>query len=271
MTDREKSERICYLQGIIREHEKEIQTLREDLEHSFPSDNFSIFDMPGEIWKDIENYEGLYQISNKGRVKSLSRRVERMRVGKDFSYQSQEKIRKPLKDGCGYLFVDLQLENRFKNEKIHKLVALNFIGIPEGKKEVNHKNGVKRDNRVENLEWVTRSENLSHAIRTGLRLNKFSGLGSKNPKSKPVLQYTMGGDFIREFSGQQEAWRETGIHQATISANCRGKIKHAGGFVWKYGEGYGAGKEGIQYNAEAEKRHQADKAYETETGIKYHR
>jgi hypothetical protein len=118
-----------------------------------------------EIWKDVPNYEGHYQVSNLGRVKSL-------KSGKD-------KILKPKGNGRGYLQVGLRKEGERKFFLIHRLVMLLFVG--ESDLEVNHKNGIKADNRLENLEYCTRSENMTHAYSIGL---KKVLKGEKNYASK---------------------------------------------------------------------------------------
>lgn len=105
-----------------------------------------------EIWKDIPNYEGLYQISNLGNVKSL-------KFGK-------ERILKPRYEGGGYVQVGLHKEGGGKNFKVHRLVMLAFVS--ESDLHVNHINGIKSDNRLENLEYCTRSENIQHAFKIGL-------------------------------------------------------------------------------------------------------
>jgi hypothetical protein len=106
--------------------------------------------MTQEIWKPIVGFEGRYEISNFGNVKSLLR----------------HKILKPLKNANGYLFVSLFKNNHSKNAKIHRLVAEHFLTNYEAKPEVNHKNGVKTDNAHTNLEWTTKSENCLHKSRT---------------------------------------------------------------------------------------------------------
>ena len=114
---------------------------------------------------------------------------------------------------------------------VHRIVADQYIPNPNKLKDVNHKNGIKIDNRPENLEWVTRSENLLHAYRTGkCSQNK---MGDKDPRRKAVIQMDMDGNIIKEFSGMHEASRQTGASQASISSCCIGKLKSTNGFKWK--------------------------------------
>lgn len=113
-----------------------------------------------EIWKDIEGYEGLYQISNFGRVKSLPKKNGN-------SYQ-EERILKP-KNNQGYMQVNLYKNKKCKSIVIHRMVAKAFIKNEYNKREVNHIDGNKANNRVDNLEWCTPSENQKHAYRIGLK------------------------------------------------------------------------------------------------------
>lgn len=138
-----------------------------------------------EIWKDIENYEGLYQVSNLGRVKSLGRVVKRT----DGRIRTlKERIRKPVLDTKGYVITNLYKESKGKNFYVHRLVAETFIDNVDNKLEVNHINGVKDDNRLVNLEWNTRSENIQHAVDTGLLNIKGSKCHTSKLTEKDVLE-----------------------------------------------------------------------------------
>ena len=119
-----------------------------------------------EIWKDIPNYEGCYQVSNLGRVKSLN-----------YKRTCKEVILKTGQNSQGYLRVVLRKDGNSITNKVHRLVMLAFIG--ESDLEVNHINGIKADNRLENLEYCSRSENIQHAYDTGLRARGENHYGSK--------------------------------------------------------------------------------------------
>jgi hypothetical protein len=130
-----------------------------------------------EFWKDIEGFEGRYQISDSGEVKSLGRFVN----GKNGSKRwIKETILKPCYDGNGYLQSSLRIDGKFMANKTHRIVAQTFIPNPDNLPQINHKNGNKEDCSVENLEWCTGEYNLKHAIETGLTDN----VGIKNAAAK---------------------------------------------------------------------------------------
>lgn len=120
-----------------------------------------------EIWKDIEGYEGNYQVSSLGRVRSLDRHVNHHKGGKKIVHG---KILNPFINWDGYIRVELSKLCSKKKFFIHRLVADSFIPNPENKPEVNHKNGIKSDNFIENLEWMTSSENQKHSFSNGLQV-----------------------------------------------------------------------------------------------------
>lgn len=140
-----------------------------------------------EIWKDIEEYAGLYQISNTGNIVSLN-----------FNNTGKRKMLKLQNMTAGYLKATLTKYGIQRQFSVHRLVALHFIPNINNKREVNHKNGIKTDNRVENLEWVTSSENKYHAVKNGLM--KVSG--KDNHLSQMLLNIEIGiyYDTIKEAS-----------------------------------------------------------------------
>lgn len=174
-----------------------------------------------EVWKDIQNYEGLYQVSNLGSVKSF--------------YYGKEKILRPGKTHYGYLEVNLRMNNTSSMKKVHRLVCEAFLSNPENKTQVNHINGIKTDNRLDNLEWCTNSENQKHSFSIlGRKSVNYGKFGSDNSKSKVIIRYTINNEYIDEFNGCYDAERKTGINKSNINQCCLYKRNSAGGFIWRY-------------------------------------
>lgn len=142
-----------------------------------------------EIWKDIPDYDGYYQASNLGRIRSLDRMVTRVRNGVEHSYFKPGRILLPHIEGSGYWQVLICIHGVIKkHKKVHRLVAQAFIPNPENKRCINHKDGNKGNNAVSNIEWNTHSENLKHAHKTGLkRVPQLGKSGHLHHLSKAVL------------------------------------------------------------------------------------
>lgn len=177
--------------------------------------------MSKEIWKDIFGYEGLYQVSDQGRVKSLERKVRHWRGERTV----KERILKPSVDKDGYLKVSLCDRKNKKNFFVHRLICEVFHENPDNKPQVNHLNEDKSDNRAYNLEWSTPRENNNFGTRNE-RIAKT--------QSKPVGQYTLDGELIKVWASAREVKSQTGFYQTNIGAVANGKLKQAYGFVWKY-------------------------------------
>lgn len=187
-----------------------------------------------EIWKNIVGYEGLYQVSNWGRVKSLDR-VDR------FGRVVFEKI---LTGGCknGYFVVNLCKDGKQKCFYVHRLVAQAFMFNPDNLPQVNHKDENKENNFVfikedgsvdfnkSNLEWCPQEYNLEY----GTARERQSKANRNGKLSKSVYQYTLDGTFVREWSSVREVQRQTGWSSGNISQCCRGEYKQTHGFLWSY-------------------------------------
>lgn len=178
--------------------------------------------MKKEFWKPIKDFE-YYFISNFGRVKST-------KFGK-------ERILKPIIVGCGYLFVNLCKNGKVKKFLVHRLVVEAFLEIPEELKhlkgtcylQVNHKDENKSNNNVENLEWCTSSYNVNYGSRT----EKCSKKNTNGKLSKKVYQYTLDGEFVREWESTRECDRN-GFNHGAVAACCRGELKKYKDSIWRY-------------------------------------
>lgn len=169
-----------------------------------------------EIFKDIPGYEGYYQASNMGRIKSLERVIVDSRNIRIF----KEKILKPI-IVHGYCHVTLSKNGKRKAFIVHRLVLLTFKGPSD--LQTNHIDCDKKNNRIENLEYVTCLENIRHAYKNGLYKN-----------IKKVDQYDLQGNSIKTFPSMMDAERELGIANSSISKCCLGKLKTAGNFKWRF-------------------------------------
>ena len=177
-----------------------------------------------EIWKDIEGYEGLYQVSNIGRIKSMNRIVNN-NGGTDYR---KERVIKQDIDRGGYIQTHLSKDGKVKTLKVHRLVAKAFPEICgewfDGC-EIDHIDGVKNNNKATNLKVCTKSENMRNPLTT---------IKISNSKKKPVLQYTQNGEFIREWDSALTAANELSISRSTILISLKGGNTRK--YKWVYKE-----------------------------------
>lgn len=190
-----------------------------------------------EEWRDIAGYEGYYQVSNFGKVRSVDRYVK----CKGFNY-IEGRIMKPNMDKYGYFKILLCKNNKYKTFTIHRLVGMTFPdlvdwteeakGKPFEELEINHKNECKWDNAVWNLEWCNSKYNINYG--TGIK-RRIETQRKTMSTMKPILQYTLDMEFVAEYPSASEASRKTGINKSNISSCCNGNPEHksAGGYVWK--------------------------------------
>lgn len=190
-----------------------------------------------EIWKPIKDFEGLYEVSTLGNVRSIDRTIKSWNGHKDIDVLFKGKI---LKQHItrGYMAVGLCKNGKMQNIQVHRLVAKTFIPNLNNKPQVNHIDGNKHNNKVENLEWCSSSENVKHSYRIGLRVIKDKQKEQMRKVGlqcgKKVIQKDKLGNIVKIFDSGSQASRELGISQPTISLYCLGKIKNPYGYHFEY-------------------------------------
>lgn len=177
-----------------------------------------------EVWKDIKGYEGKYQVSNTGKVKSFCRD------------QKNGIILHSTPSNCGYYKVELYLNKKSKMLYVHRLVGDAFVQNPENKPQINHIDGNKANNKATNLEWVTAKENQQHAIKYGLHAPApmLGRKGVLSPASRSVMQLTKDGILVNYWYSITEAARANGCSASAISVGIKLK-KAVHGYLWCYG------------------------------------
>lgn len=168
-----------------------------------------------EEWRDIPGYEGLYQASSFGRIRSVPHQIKANKDGG--TRYTCASIKKSAQGWHGYMWVSLCKDGKSKTHSIHKLVATTFIKNPDNLPAINHIDAEKTNNHIANLEWVSVKENQLHASQMGL-------LG------KPVICIETGTYFLNS----RHAERQLGICSRNIRSACSGKVKSAGGYHWKW-------------------------------------
>lgn len=178
-----------------------------------------------EIWKNIDGYEGLYQVSNLGRIKSIPHVISSRG-----SFVSKEKICSLSKDRYGYVMKYLSKNGKKKYHSVHRLVAMAFLPNPGKLPFINHKNEVKSDNRVENLEWCNAKYNVNY----GTCIKRRAKKQMNNHGAKPIVQMDLDLNEIRKFPSISEVRRVLGLNIRNVCNCCKGRQNTAYGYKWRY-------------------------------------
>ena len=194
-------------------------------------ENMNIQSIQNEIWRDVVGYEGLYQISNLGRLKHLAT-PRKKGTGK---YERDEHFCTSHVQNNGYLVVDLYKDNKRKTFLVHRLVAMSFLLNPQNYEFINHIDNNRKNNCLSNLEWCTKSYNTKYSYDTNDRRKKMNWKSGKdNANSKAVLMSDMNGKVIKRYECIMDTERELGIWSSCIVSCLKGRTKTAGGYKWNY-------------------------------------
>lgn len=174
-------------------------------------------------WKSIRDYEGYYEVSDAGYVRSLDRIIpDKTTHTKRLKGKMMKLTPSVGRDGDGYLVVNLRKNHTSSVRLVHRLVAEAFLPNPNDLDTVNHKDGNKRNNDVSNLEWATYSDNNIHALCTGLR----------SPRGNVIAQFDLEGNLVNVYMSARQASRDTGISYGMISHCLNNRANYAGGYKW---------------------------------------
>lgn len=192
--------------------------------------------MMEEVWKDIEGYEGIYQVSNLGRVRSLDRYIikPQPRNGVPTRYFKRGRVIALHPCRNEYINIVLKVNGGKKNCMVHRLVAKAFVsGYFEGA-DVNHKDCNRQNNRADNLEWMTRRDNLKYD--NGVTPSAMEQI--HRSQRKPIIQMTMDGEFVREWPSIHSAHLALGLDSKSLSGACHQRYgcKTCGGYRWRFKE-----------------------------------
>ena len=179
-----------------------------------------------EVWRPVSGFEGCYEVSSEGAIRSIDRTVEcRTRSGALIQRRTRGRLLKSWADCNGYRAVYLCAHGQRRAINVHRIVATEFCALREGCNDVNHKDGVKDRNAAANLEWVTRKENMTHALEIGL-----------SDKRKPIMATSVETGVSEIFQSAADAARALGDikRNGNISSAATGKLKQAYGFRWSY-------------------------------------
>lgn len=186
-------------------------------------------------FKDIPGFEGLYKASSEGYIIAYPKWIHGAYGGSRFH---EERVLIRDVSDTGYLRVTLYKDKIKKRFLVHRLIGFVFIPNPNSLPEINHKNGIKADCRPDNLEWATKSHNMTHKFRVLKHKAPMGGLGrfnEKHPNSKPIIQLSLDGQFIKEWPNAPEVKRSLGIGSSGNIASCaQGRLKTAYGYKWAF-------------------------------------
>lgn len=186
-----------------------------------------------ETWKPVVDYEGYYEVSNLGNIRSVSHLISGYVNGGFRTYYTKSSSLKHNISKVGYVMVSLSKQGKVKHFNLHRLVAKAFIPNPNNFPCINHKDEDKTNNNIKNLEWCTKKHNANWGSNPRRLSEMFA---KKPPRHRKVSQYTMDGKFVKTFYAASHAAKELRIGSGWIIACCRGTkgAKSAGGYKWKY-------------------------------------